>query len=936
VIHDQEPEPRDGEDASSEVALQQWRRELRALRPVRDALKLELAREKAERRLFGSAAPARIGRFVLLGEHASGGMGVVYGAYDPQLDRRVALKLPHPPAVRSPLTRERLLAEARALARLDHPNVVPIHDVVVIDDLVVLVMEWVEGVTLASWEAEVLRSWRELVATYRSAGLGLAAAHALGLIHRDFKPSNAILGAHGRVRILDFGLARLEDIPFESSHSTGVDPAPSTAPGLTATGEVLGTPAFMAPEQLAGEVATAASDQFSFCVALYRAVFGVLPYAGATVEEKRANLIAGRLAEPAQGRRPPRWLRAALARGLAAAPADRYPSMNALLEELGREHGWRRWRVPIALAGVAAALLAAVLAGRNASPIAHCDGAPAAIEPFWNARRSDQLARAFALQHGPRTSSVATAVIAGLDGYRAAWIRLHRAVCVDHRDGAQSSALLDLRMSCLRRRAEALDAAVVALLQVDADSLDRAREVVGRLPAIDDCGNRELLAATVEPPRDPATRARVAALQRALAAVTSLDHLGRSSEALHALRANQAAVTSIGYPPLAVEFGLAEGRMLLVRSDYAEAIVVLAEVEKLALAHGLLAPAIEAGARRIYCESMQSDDLATVLGRAELLEPLSRGLQGDRFARPLLLNNLGVLHQSMGQRALAQAAFAKASAAVATVREPDLELSAIDHNLAMLTREDDVRERLARGVWQRRRALVGAEHPLTLEALLSYGKFVRDPARALPLVAEACALYRQFHPDLLARRAHCGGYEGLLTSELGRPEQAAAAYQDTARLSAGTDDAYLRQQHLLAAAAASLERGQVRDARAAFETVLAGATGQDWWIRARAATARLGIARTWRAPEDPRAAIAHLEQAIVILEEVSGLTEDTEHKLRLALARMTLATLWRRRGRVARAAELAGLAAEYYRHAGSATYQERISVLEGKAPNPSR
>jgi len=913
--------------------------DLRAMRPASDALARELAREKAERRLFGAAALARIGRFVLLGEHAAGGMGVVYGAYDPQLDRRVALKVLHPLALRSPVTRERLLTEARALARLDHPNVVPIHDVVVIEDQVVIVMEWVEGKTLANWEAEAPRSWREGVATYLSAGRGLAAAHALGLVHRDFKPANAIIGEDGRVRILDFGLARFEGTseganPEPALHAGASASAEScaltiAAVGLTATGEVLGTPAYMAPEQLAGVVATAASDQFSFCAALYRAVCGILPYPGATVEDQRANLTAGRLAEPAEGRSVPSWLRSVLARGLMMAPAERYPSMAALLDELGRERGWQRWRVPIAVAITAvAALVTAGLAFSDDKQVVLCDGGPAAIEPTWNAQRQGALAGAFARLRAPRAASVGAAVVAGLDGYRDAWAKMHQSACADHRDGTQSDALLDRRMRCLHRRADALGASATALAQIDDVSLDHAREVVAGLPPVDDCANLEVLGAAVEPPANLTTRAGVTALQRVLAAAIARERLGHSAEALGDLRANKAEVARLGYVPLVVEFGLAEGRILLARSAYAEAQRTLADVENLALANGLLASAVEAGARRIYCETMESDgDPKALLRQAEVLEPLSRGLRGEGLARPLLLNNLGVVHMSMEQRGLARAAFAEASTLVATLQHPDLELSAIDRNLAMLTPENDARERLACGVWERRRALLGDEHLSTHEALLSYGKYVRDPARALPLVTEACSLYRRHHPELLDARAHCGSYQGLLSSELEDHAGAVAAYEEVVRFTAESADAYLRAQHGLARAAVSLERGELPAARVAFQEVLAGATGTAWWDRARAATAHLGIAITWRDPDDARTATVHLEQAIVAFEEVSALNEDTEYKLRLALARMTLAELLRERGQTASSAAVARLAADYYRAAGPVTYQGRLHQL---------
>jgi eukaryotic-like serine/threonine-protein kinase len=921
---------------------------LGALRPEVDAVQLELIRERAERKLFGAAEPARLGRFVLLGERAAGGMGVVVRAYDPQLDRRVALKLLHPDASRSTVRRERLLAEARALARLDHPNVVPIHDVVVIDDQVVIVMEWVEGETLASWERQQPRGWREVIAAYAGAGRGLAAAHALGLVHRDFKPANAIIGGDGRVRILDFGLARFESKQSESAPSERGAPAPEqpeaagpapqpttvTAPttpspveGLTVAGEVLGTLAYMAPEQLLGEVATAASDQFSFCVAVYRAIGGVEPYGGATIEERLARINAGKLAEVEAGRRVPTWLRALLARGLAATAAARHPSMTALLDELERERGWRRWRLPIAVAlAISGALLVARLVRDEPAALASCDSGGPEIARTWDPAASDALAQTMGAVSSPFATAIRAPVLQRLDGYRDEWAAMHRAACLDHRDGAQSDTALDRRMTCLLRRREALAAAVTELRKVDAVSILRARELVANLPPVADCRDPHLLEQDSDPPA-PAVRDKVDGLQAQLAQAVALEHLGKSQEALQLVREIRTAAAGIDYPALIADIELTEGRILLFEGENERAQGPLAKAEALSFEHGLLTRAVIAGARRIYVRSMRGDNLAGLVGEAAVLEKVSRSLR-DGFARPLLLNNIGAMHLAMAQRRQANEAFTMAKQELATVAEPDLELSIIDFNAAMLIEDDAIRGQAMRNVWQRRRAQLGDEHLQTLEAQLATAKYLRDPMRAAEVTRDACARYRQVYPNILPLRVECGAYLALISRELGDTGGALAAYDEVSALARQGKGGEVPA--LLAAGAAAGLRGQDASARAAFAQVISLATGSEWWVRRQAAEAHLGIGLLWRSAPELQGPMDHLERAIATYAELSALNEESEYRLQLALARATLAALLRKQGHAeARVAELERLAGEFYRAAGASSYQLRLRALGG-------
>jgi eukaryotic-like serine/threonine-protein kinase len=449
--------------------------EPRAVRAAPGAIAMEDVRARAERALFGVAERARLGRFVLIGPLAGGGMGIVYSAYDPELDRRVALKLIYPdrrgPAgARAQLiaeARAQLIAEARARARLDHPNVVPIHDVLEIDDQVVLVMELVAGQTLAAWERARPRAWREIVATYAAAGRGLAAVHRLGLVHRDFKPGSSIIGDDGRVRVLDFGLA------------------------LAATGDVSGAIGFLAPEQLRGGTATAASDQFSFCVALHRALHGAPPFAGATSAELLSSIEAGQIEVGPGAARAPGWLRAVLARGLAADPAARFSSMEHLLAELGRARGLRRWRAPAAATTAFAATAFAVVAlARPASDsLAACDGGAGEVGAIWGPVRRARAGARIEAAGTPLARAAGELVLGALDGYRDAWIHQHRDACVAHHRGTQPERVIEQRLLCLRRRLGDLAGAADAIEGLDRASIGDAVDVAVKLPPVADCGD---------------------------------------------------------------------------------------------------------------------------------------------------------------------------------------------------------------------------------------------------------------------------------------------------------------------------------------------------------------------------------------------------------------------------------------------------------------
>jgi tetratricopeptide (TPR) repeat protein len=295
-------------------------------------------------------------RYIVIDALGAGGMGVVIAAYDPDLDRKIAIKLIRPElGLAGGAARARLLREAQAMAKLSHPNVVAVYDVGVmreegVGEQVFVAMEFVEQ-TLEEWGTG--KGWQEVLDAFLAAGRGLCAAHDAGLVHRDFKPSNVLVGSEGRVRVTDFGLvAAAGPAPGGSDAAGGAEPRPAAlssaalgtadtaAPlgvSLTRTGAILGTPAYMAPEQHVGAPTDARADQFAFAVSLYETLYGAHPFDGDDAVSLARNVVAGRLREPPARTEVPAWIWPVLRRALGVAPEERWPSMRALLAALERD-----------------------------------------------------------------------------------------------------------------------------------------------------------------------------------------------------------------------------------------------------------------------------------------------------------------------------------------------------------------------------------------------------------------------------------------------------------------------------------------------------------------------------------------------------------------------------------------------------------------------
>ena len=522
----------------------------------------------------------QVGRFLLLKELGQGGMGVVYAAYDPDLDRKVALKLLLPGAAEGEEEQEqartRLMREAQAMARVSHPQVIPVFEVGTFEEQVFVAMELVEGGTLRDWLREDKgHSWREVLEKFLAAGRGLAAAHAAGLVHRDFKPANVLLGRDGRVCVTDFGLARqvgeaeaLGQVPPGDEEVTVPvsQPVSLLNASLTQSGVLMGTPNYMSPEQYRLEKLDARSDQFSFCAALYKALFQERPFDPAALRSaSRAQSQSGQVLPVELVREPPRetkvpaWVRQAVMKGLALKPEERFASMEALLEALSQERRLAGRRRVVGLA-CAAGVALAVVGGALYRQSQVCAGAERLVADVWGPEARQRVEGAFQSTGAPQARELLGRVTQVLDGYADGWTRQHTEACEATRvRGVQTESLLSLRVVCLERRRLELQSLVKVLTEVDRTGVEKALDAAHSLPSPQDCADLEALSQQQPRPADPARRAELERLEGRLAEVRSLLELSRYAPALEQVLQLQPQVLATDYLPLVAELRFHHG-----------------------------------------------------------------------------------------------------------------------------------------------------------------------------------------------------------------------------------------------------------------------------------------------------------------------------------------------------------------------------------------
>jgi tRNA A-37 threonylcarbamoyl transferase component Bud32/tetratricopeptide (TPR) repeat protein len=502
----------------------------------------------------------RIGRFAILRKLGQGGMGVVFLAYDEDLDRKVALKLLQ--RARDPQrSRARLTREAQALARLSHPNVVGIHEIGEHDGQVFIAMEYVRGRTLRRWLDTEPRPWREVLAVLLQAGRGLEAAHAAGLVHRDFKPDNVLVGDDGRVRVVDFGLVRADELSTQASvHESSLEASLSSSSerpltqALTQTGAILGTPLYMPLEQHLGGAADALGDQYSFCFTAWEALHGRRPFQGHTQSQLLDALRNKTIAEPPQDRprtaQIPRSLRAELERGLDGDPQQRWSSLGELLDRFEAALAPRR-RAPAAMlaAAVIAATFALGLAAASTDDEARsqpqCELGLELLAGTWDANAATRVHDSFAatgLRYADRAEQV---VRSRLDAWAVEWLDVQRRACVaTHVDKLASEQLLDRRSMCLGEQQAEVAGLVSILGWADARVVERSGALLDRLPDPHACERTTVLDGRESiPALDPDARASLLTAREQLGQVRALRTTERSEEAATLARAIWASAT---------------------------------------------------------------------------------------------------------------------------------------------------------------------------------------------------------------------------------------------------------------------------------------------------------------------------------------------------------------------------------------------------------
>ncbi|MBC8131414.1 MAG: serine/threonine protein kinase [Deltaproteobacteria bacterium] len=692
------------------------------------------------------ARGAAIGRFVVIRLLGKGGMGEVYAAYDPDLDRNVAIKLLRAGKGNDSADgRTRLMREAQAIARVSHPNVVVVYDAGTFQERVFIAMELVDGNTLGYWMHARKRSWPEVLEVFLAAGRGLAAAHERQLVHRDFKPDNVMIGVDGQIRVMDFGLVQWagevpSPSPSPAPEDKSVDRAPfatlnddimstiqlnrpstqesisRTTPGLlvrTQGGTCSGTPAYMSAEQFRGLMTDARTDQFSFCVALYEALYGERPFAGANLPTLEEAVISDQVRDAPTGSEIPSWIRQALLRGLKSKVAERWPSMNALLAELEKQPAVASRR---RFAAAAADKLAGIWE------------IPRGDHPMDNAAKAE-MRQAFLATGKIYAAKACEGASQILDRYVRRWCDAYVEACeATQVRGEQSAEVLDLRMACLQEGLEDLKALCRMFRQATPEVVENAVSAANALGNLERCDHIDLLRAVVRPPQGAATRDTVAHLRTELAEARALHRVGRFKDGLLVASVVERGARAISYSPMLAETLITVGIIHYEQGSANESAASLEEALWTAVLCRHEEAAAEAATWLVFVVGhLQSRfDVAEIWSR--MAETLLRRMGGHFLLYGWLLNNRGTMRETQGRlgEALADARLALAAKQKALEPDhPDLGLSIANIAIALdgLGETAQAVEHASRAVEIVEQGL-GADHPRTAVMLSNYGELL--------------------------------------------------------------------------------------------------------------------------------------------------------------------------------------------------------------------
>lgn len=747
-----------------------------------------------------------VGRYLLVSPLGEGGMGVVYEGYDPELDRKVAVKVLRPSidSVASTTTtvtaqaQMQLLAEAQSLAQLTHPNVVAIYDVGRVGGQVYLAMEMVEGITLHRWLRDGPHPWREVVRVFIEAGQGLAAAHRVGIVHHDFKPENVLLGVDGRPRVLDFGLAHNEG-PTGTRTTTGGTIELSQSISGGATRRVAGTPSFMAPEQHLGIQTDERCDQYAFFVSLYEALFGLRPFAGENLDAIAQAKRNFELRKPELDRRVPRWLREMTLRGLSVEPELRHADMDAVVAHLRARLSPRRRRravsVLVATACLASlSLHAAEFVAQRSACEAHARGALV----FWDGRGRAAAARAFERSGAEGFEMARQHAISAVDARFEEWSASALESCAVQR---LSSRRFELHRECLKAKLSETKVLLDTWKELDAKAVDGAAGAVQSLSPIDECDDPEAWLRDASLPGDPRIRARALELESQLFEAHLEVSNGRVSDAVARAQRVLDTARSLKLPAMR-----ASAHMLLARLAADSFQPVRARQ------HALDAMAIAESTGDDQLTARMANDSIWVrgyqLGEIDIAEELvahaMAHLERVPHAKELrenMLQTSGGLFLAAGDLERAESAYRETVEMIENLGDPNdpsqsIKFSNLALTLDLLGRFDEA-EDLLRRANELDIAILGSDHPSRLLVLANLGNVLRRtqrPTEALAVYDEALRIGARAGSDDALRLLLVMSARAMVLDDLARREESLQAWQDcfdVHRGASGHDDPQL-------------------------------------------------------------------------------------------------------------------------------------------------
>lgn len=850
-------------------------------RPRVDALDRDRIAAEVYEVLFGRRAPeVAIGRFVVESRLGSGGMGIVYRGYDPELDRRVAIKVLdlRRLGTRPASAHARLLREARALARLTHPNVVAVHDVGVLADdgdranpeaRLYLVMEYVDGPTVRRW----MRDDHDLdarLALLLDAGRGLAAAHDTGLIHGDFKPDNILVGRDGRPRVADFGLA----LPILALDRHTPIPSSELEPRMSLTG-VFGTPAYIAPEQHLGRAIDARADQFSFCVVACELLLGRRPFVGDSIEALAAAAFAGEMIRA--GRRIPRKAAAVLRRGLAADPCSRFRDMHELLTQLEAafdQRRRRRWLLGSALvvcgAGAATVAILAHDPPSTAAPET-CTSAERRLEPIWTKARADAIAAR--LRTGDRLgASSADVIVDRLDDQARSWARAWTDSCKLGTDEATRERM----RTCLDARLSELDTVVAALADPERDPV-APLALLEQLTPVATCLDGASLDAARPVPLERSQRHQVEIVRNQLIGKALLAApLGRHEQAIALARQAVARAEQLGFRPLVAEAQLALAVALQSANQPTEAVDMAERAHLSAQASRHAAALADAAVLRVSLAYDQADMEA---GRAWLAkaEAANEATGGDsrravqlRGAACMFELLAGSYDAALDECERAQGLIDRGARVDAATRlRIGCNFAIAEQGAGLLERADRRFAAVEQGI----RTELGSNHPWLSRLSLNWGHVafdLGDPQQALARYRHALELLviNGLDQSVSAGTVVVNIADALL--ELGRLDEAELEYRRAIELVEAADDYWTLHVARNGLARVAMIRGDARAAFDAWSQQLAQEHGRlepshPWVLELEL---NLGSARAMLGEVDE--GLAQIDAVIVVLEREFG------------------------------------------------------------------